>query len=519
MSENIKSNKLIVFDTTLRDGEQSPGATLNIEEKVAIAQQLYMLGVDVCEAGFPIASPGDFKAIQQIVKIINNIDIERDNGPMTICALARCCKKDILCAHESIKDAKKSRIHVFLATSDIHLEAKLKITREECLDKIKNMVSYAKSLCNDIEFSPEDACRTDIEFLTKAVQVAIDSGATTINIPDTVGYITPNEMYSIISTLKSNIRNDDVILSTHCHNDLGLATANTLSGITAGARQVEVTINGIGERAGNTSLEEVIMTLNTRPQLFPVTHSINIIQIIKTSRMVSALTGMLVQPNKAIVGANAFAHEAGIHQHGILKNVATYEIMNPKSIGLENNVIVLGKHSGRHAFKERIKKMGYTNISEKQLLSIVKKIKCLADAKKHITDEDIEAVIIDKIITITSNWKIVSINIKSASKTRSDANISMSNKDNKYISRKSSGNGPIDAIYNCINQIIGVSTKLKIYKVDSITSGFDALGRVTVKITDSENNTLITGYSTHTDIIMASANAYVNAINRMLYKN
>ena len=519
MSENIKSNKLIVFDTTLRDGEQSPGATLNIQEKIAISKQLYMLGVDVCEAGFPIASPGDFKAVQQIVKHTNDITIERDNGPMTICALARCCKKDILCAHESIKDAKKSRIHVFLATSDIHLEAKLKITREECLDKIKNMVSYAKSLCNDIEFSPEDACRTDIEFLTKAVQVAIDSGATTINIPDTVGYITPNEMYSIISTLKSNIRNDDVILSTHCHNDLGLATANTLSGITAGARQVEVTINGIGERAGNTSLEEVIMTLNTRPQLFPVTHSINIIQIIKTSRMVSALTGMLVQPNKAIVGANAFAHEAGIHQHGVLKNVATYEIMNPQSIGLENNIIVLGKHSGRHAFKERIKKMGYTNISEKQLLSIVKKIKCLADAKKHITDEDIEAVIIDKIITITSNWKIVSINIKSASKTRSDANISMSNKDNKYISRKSSGNGPIDAIYNCINQIIGVSTKLKIYKVDSITSGFDALGRVTVQITDSENNILITGYSTHTDIIMASANAYVNAINRMLDKN
>jgi len=517
MSENIKK-KLVVFDTTLRDGEQSPGATLNIEEKVIIARQLYILGVDVCEAGFPIASPGDFKAVQSIVDTINNIDIERENGTMTICALARCCEKDIKCAYESIKHAKKGRIHVFLATSDIHLEYKLKITREECLDKIKNMVSYAKLLCNDIEFSPEDACRTDIQFLTKAVLTAIEAGATTINIPDTVGYITPNEMYKIINLLKKNIRNNDIILSTHCHNDLGLATANTLSGISAGARQIEVTMNGIGERAGNTSLEEVIMTLKTRPQLYEIEHYINTTEIMKTSRMVSNLTGMLVQPNKAIVGANAFAHEAGIHQHGILKNTLTYEIMNPQSIGLQNNIIVLGKHSGRHAFKERIHKMGYTNIDDNQLNDIVQRVKHLADTKKKITDDDIEAIIIDNIITIPSNWKIISINIKSSNKSKSDASISMTDKNNKFISRKSSGNGPIDAIYNCINQIIGISAKLKKYKVDSITSGFDALGRVSVKITN-DNNILITGYSTHTDIIIASANAYVNAINRMLYQN
>ena len=510
----MKESKLIIFDTTLRDGEQSPGATLNIDEKVLIAKQLYALGVDVCEAGFPIASNGDFGAVRRIVEETNKIDLERPNGPMTICGLARCCKKDIDRAHEALKMAKKPRLHLFLATSDIHLEFKLKISREQCLSKIKEMVTYAKTLCKDIEFSPEDACRTNLDFLCKAVSVAIDAGATTINIPDTVGYITPNEMYNIISHLKQNIvKFNDVIWSTHCHNDLGLASANTLSGILAGARQVEVTINGIGERAGNTSLEEIVMTLSTRPQVYPVKHSINTTEIMKTSRMVSCLTGMVVQPNKAIVGVNAFAHEAGIHQHGVLQNELTYEIMKPQSVGLQNNSIVLGKHSGKHAFKERIIQLGYTDMTDENIKLVVQKIKDLADIKKKIKDDDIHAVIVNETLCTKNEWKIVSIEIRSSNESKSQANISMINKEHRCISRKSSGNGPIEAIYNCISHIIGISTKLKAYKVDSITSGFDALGRVSVKI--SNDNILYSGYSTHTDIIMASAYAYINAICKM----
>ena len=507
----MNKNKLIIFDTTLRDGEQSPGATLNIDEKILIAKQLYVLGVDVCEAGFPIASNGDFEAVQKIVEVTNKIENERPNGPMTICGLARCCKKDIDRAHEAVKKAKKPRLHLFLATSDIHLQYKLKITREECLSKIKEMVSYAKTLCEDIEFSPEDACRTNLDFLCQSVSIAISAGATTINIPDTVGYITPNEMFSIISYLKQNVEKfNDVIWSTHCHNDLGLATANTLSGILAGARQVEVTINGIGERAGNTSLEEIVMTLYTRPQIYPVSHSINTVEIMKTSRMVSCLTGMIVQPNKAIVGINAFAHEAGIHQHGVLQNELTYEIMKPQSIGLQNNSIVLGKHSGRHAFKERIFQLGYIDMTDEQIKIVVQKIKNLADIKKKIEDDDIHAVILNETLSVGNEWKIISIDINSSYESKSEAEISMINKEHKCISKKSSGNGPIEAIYNCISHIIGVTTKLKAYKVNSITSGFDALGRVSVKI--SNDNMLFSGYSTHTDIIMASAYAYINAI-------
>ena len=365
---------IIIFDTTLRDGEQSPGATLNCSEKLLIARQLFTLGVDVCEAGFPIASQGDFDSVKKIADTVGISDIERPNGPMCICALARTHKKDILLAYEAIKNAKRKRIHTFLATSDIHLKYKLNITRDECLDKIHNMVSYAYSLCEDIEFSPEDACRTDLDFLVKCVQVAIDAGATTINIPDTVGYITPNEMFNIIEHLIKNVNNSEkVIWSTHCHNDLGLATANTLSGISAGARQVEVTMNGIGERAGNTSLEEIVMTLYTRPKIYNVTTNINTTEIIKTSRMVSSLTGMIIQPNKAIVGINAFSHEAGIHQHGVIKHERTYEIISPHTVGLNTNNIVLGKHSGKHAFKKKIVELGYTDIDNKLPITQSKK--------------------------------------------------------------------------------------------------------------------------------------------------
>jgi len=506
--------ELIIFDTTLRDGEQSPGVTLNIDEKVIIAKQLYLLGVDVLEAGFPICSPDDFKAVSKIAEEINLME-DRDNGPMTICALARCCKKDIDCAYEAIKDAKKHRIHVFLATSDIHLKYKLKISRKECLEQIKNMVLYATSLCNDIEFSSEDASRTDMDFLIKASQVAIDAGATTINVPDTVGYTTPNEMYDIFTELRKECPAPDITWSTHCHNDLGLATANTLAGISAGARQVEVTINGIGERAGNTSLEEVVMTLHTRQHLYPVKHCIKTTEIMKTSRMVSSLTGMSVQPNKAIVGTNAFAHEAGIHQDGIIKNRLTYEIMTPESIGLSSNKLVLGKHSGRAAFKKRICDMGYSNITDLQVTEIVNRFKNLTDNKKHITDDDIEALIMNQILNVEHDWKITEIHINSSNQFKTEATVCMTNKNRKYTS-KLFGNGAIDATYNCINQIVRVNPKLQKYNVESITSGFDALGRVTVKITDDDNNTLITACSTHNDIIMASGCAYVNAINRML---
>ena len=514
----MTKKNIIIFDTTLRDGEQSPGATLNCNEKLLIARQLFTLGVDICEAGFPVASQGDFDAVKKIADTVGTTDIERPNGPMCICALARTHKKDILLAYEAIKNAKRKRIHTFLATSDIHLKHKLNITRDDCVDKIHNMVSYAYSLCKDVEFSPEDACRTDLDFLVTCVQVAIDAGATTINIPDTVGYITPNEMFNIIEHLIKNVNNSEKITwSTHCHNDLGLATANTLSGILAGARQVEVTMNGIGERAGNTSLEEIVMTLYTRPKIYNVTTNINTTEIIKTSRMVSSLTGMIIQPNKAIVGINAFSHEAGIHQHGVIKHERTYEIISPHTVGLNTNNIVLGKHSGKHAFKKKIIELGYSDIDDKSLIRIVTNLKNLADKKKFITDQDIEALVVNNIKNIKNCWKLLSMQVNSTNDIRSMANISMMFSGNKIISKQSTGAGPINALYNCINKIVKSSTTLENYKVDSITSGFDALGRVTIKIIEIENkNKIYTGYSTHHDIMFASANAYINALNKML---
>ncbi|HHI68528.1 MAG TPA: 2-isopropylmalate synthase, partial [Planctomycetes bacterium] len=361
--------RLIVFDTTLRDGEQSPGATLNLEEKLEIARQLSRLGVDVCEAGFPIASPGDFEAVQRVAREVGPLVENRKSGePMTIAGLARARREDIQRAYDAVSPAPRHRIHTFLATSDIHLKHKLRIDREECVRRVKEAVSFARSLCDDVEFSPEDAGRSDREFLTVVLGEAIAAGATTLNIPDTVGYTTPEEYGALIAYLIANTPGaEKVTWSTHCHNDLGLATANTLAGVRNGARQVEVTINGIGERAGNTSLEEVVMAVATRPGEFQVVTGIDTTQITRTSRMVSAYTGIPVQPNKAVVGANAFAHEAGIHQDGMLKHHSTYEIMRPETVGLASSALVLGKHSGRHAFKVRLEELGYGDLSDEDL--------------------------------------------------------------------------------------------------------------------------------------------------------
>ncbi|KAJ2763972.1 2-isopropylmalate synthase (Alpha-isopropylmalate synthase) (Alpha-IPM synthetase), partial [Coemansia nantahalensis] len=398
----MDTDKLIIFDTTLRDGEQSPGVTLSADEKVEIARQLARLGVDVIEAGFPIASPGDFNAVKRIAQEVGP-QMEgregegRTNSPVVICGLARCTQNDIQTAFDAVKFAPRHRIHVFLATSDIHLEHKLKITRAECTERIAKMVGFAKSLCADIEFSPEDAGRSDREFLTEALAVAIRAGATTLNIPDTVGYNTPQQYGDLIRYLRENTEGGaGVVWSTHCHNDLGLATANSLAGVSNGARQVEVAVNGIGERAGNTSLEEVVMNVHTHPHAYPVHHTINTRLLFSTSRMVEDLSGMVIQPNKAIVGRNAFLHESGIHQDGVLKNKQTYEIIRPEDVGVTTNNIALGKHSGRHAFRTKLDDLGYASLTDSQFQTAFAKFKTLADSKKSgVTDGDIHALVAD----------------------------------------------------------------------------------------------------------------------------
>jgi 2-isopropylmalate synthase len=527
----VAKEKLIIFDTTLRDGEQSPGATLNIHEKLEIARQLSRLGVDICEAGFPIASPGDFEAVRRIAEEVGPLTEGRRSGePMVIAGLARANTQDIDRAYEAVKAAPRHRIHTFLATSDIHLKHKLKIDREECIDQVSKAVSYAKSKCDDVEFSPEDAGRSDPAFLTIVLTEAIKAGATTINIPDTVGYTTPDEFGRLIDYLIKNTPGaESVIWSTHCHNDLGLATANTLAGVSYGARQVEVTINGIGERAGNTSLEEVVMTLHTRPQNFPVETDIDTTQITRTSRMVSAYTGMPVQPNKAIVGANAFAHEAGIHQDGMLKHHTTYEIMRPESVGLNASSLVLGKHSGRHAFRTRLEMMGYADLSKAELNQAFDRFKRVADKKKVVTDADIEAIITDEFYQPVEIWKLNSLHVSCGDRVKATATVSLTDPNGAELIDAAIGTGPVDAVYKAINRIIGVANTLTEFTVQSVTEGIDAIGEVTIHIQpdngDDFTTNLQTGaqvartYSGHgasTDIIVASARAYMSALNKML---
>ncbi|MFH1361392.1 MAG: 2-isopropylmalate synthase [bacterium] len=501
------SRKIKIFDTTLRDGEQCPGASLNPEEKLEIARQLAKLNVDVIEAGFAIASQGDFDAIKTIAETIK--------GPQ-ICSLARAKKQDIDRAWEAVKPCARPRIHVFLATSPIHMEKKLNMKPEEVLRLAVEMVKYAKSLCPDIEFSPEDAGRSEREFLYQVVGAVIDAGAQTVNIPDTVGYTTPWEFGKLIEDIIKNvpqIKAKNATISVHVHNDLGLAVANSLAAVLAGANQVECTINGIGERAGNASLEEIVMAIKTRKDILACDTDINTKEIYKASRLVSNLTGMLVQPNKAIVGANAFAHEAGIHQHGVLKARETYEIMRPQDIGLTESKIVMGKHSGRHALQKKISDMGY-EIDKDSLEKAYQRFLKLADKKKDISERDLEIIVAEEVYVAPEEFQIENIAIKSGTKTKPEAMVVLKHK-GKKIKKVAKGSGPVDAVYSAIEQLTKVKASLVDYSIQAITGGTDALGEVTVRIKDKKQ--IYVGHGADTDIIIASAKAYLAAINRLIF--
>ncbi|MGK7876387.1 MAG: 2-isopropylmalate synthase [Xenococcaceae cyanobacterium] len=515
---NTQTDRIIIFDTTLRDGEQSPGATLNVDEKLTIARSLARLGVDVIEAGFPYASSGDFEAVQKIAQIVGV-----EGGP-TICGLARATQQDIKAAAEALKPAAKARIHTFIATSDIHLEYKLRKSRQEVLAIAPEMVAYAKSFVDDVEFSPEDAGRSDPEFLYQVLERAIAAGATTVNIPDTVGYTTPSEFGALIRGIKENVPNiDQAIISVHGHNDLGLAVANFLEAIKNGARQLECTINGIGERAGNAALEELVMALYVRRQYFnpffgrpaeseePLTN-IDTKQIHKTSRLVSNLTGMMVQPNKAIVGANAFAHESGIHQDGVLKHKLTYEIMDAESIGLTTNQIILGKHSGRNAFRTRLKELGF-ELSETEVNKAFLSFKDLADKKKEITDWDLEAIVKDEIQQVPELFRLELVQVSCGDHSRPTATVTLRTPQGEELTDAAIGTGPVDAVYKAINRVVNVPNELIEFSVKSVTAGIDAMGEVTIRL--RHEGQIYSGRAANTDIIVASARAYVSALNRL----
>jgi len=496
-------DRVLIFDTTLRDGEQSPGFSMNVGEKLRIAEQLRKLRVDVIEAGFPIASKGDFEAVKAVAKTIK--------GPQ-IAGLARTENADIDRAWEAVKFSERPRIHTFIATSDIHLRYKLKKSREEVLKDVVRAVKRARRYTDNVEFSAEDATRSDTEYLIKVASAAIEAGATTINIPDTVGYTTPNEYYKLIKTIREEVRGiDDVIISVHCHDDLGLSTSNSLTAVLAGARQVECTVNGIGERAGNTALEEVVMSLKTRRDIFGIDTNIAADQIYPTSRLLTQITGIMVQPNKAIVGGNAFAHEAGIHQDGVLKKKITYEIMTPESIGIPSNILVLGKHSGRHAFRERLKALGY-DLASDQIEVAFHAFKALADKKKEVFDEDIEAIIADEVIEIPEKYSLVSLNVVSGSEAIPTATVQLK-RDGQLLRDAGFGDGPVDATYKTIAKMVGTKSKLLKYSVQAITGGTEAQGEVTVSL--EEDGRSVVGRGAHTDIIMASAKAYINALNKL----
>ena len=502
-----KVKKIFIFDTTLRDGEQTPGVSLNGEEKLEIARALQKLGVDAIEAGFPIASDGDFEGVKAIAKEIK--------GPV-ITALARTIKKDIDRAWEAIKYSGKPRIHTFIATSDLHMEFKLKMSREEVLNRAVEMVSYAKSLCPSVEFSPEDGTRTEKAFLYKILEAVIDAGADVVNIPDTVGYTTPLEYGLLIEGIKKNVPNiEKAIISVHCHNDLGLAVANSLAAIQNGAVQVECAVNGLGERAGNASLEELVMTLKTRVDYFNCETNVISEEITHISSLVSHMTGIQIQPNKAIVGVNAFAHESGIHQHGVLNCAETYEIMTPESVGLKKSLLVLGKHSGRHAFEDRLKHLGYVNLNSEKINEAFLEFKALADKKKVVSDNDIEAMVREEAVKVPEYFKLEYFRIVSGNGIASTSTVKVAF-ENKMVEQVSSGYGPVDATFNAIEKAIGVNITLKDYYLKAVGGGRDALGEVIVKIEKDSN--IYVGNGISTDIVEASAKAFVNAINKSYYK-
>jgi 2-isopropylmalate synthase len=494
-----------IFDTTLRDGEQSPGASMNTGEKLRLAVQLEKLGVDIIEAGFPAASEGDFDAVSQIAGKLKTVEVA---------GLARANKHDIDAAWGAIRHAAKPRIHTFIATSDIHMKYKLQMPREKVLAEIKGAVAYAKSLTPNVEFSAEDGSRSDRDFLCQAFETAIAAGATTLNLPDTVGYAIPSEFADLVKYVMQHTPNiGKAVLSVHCHNDLGLATANTLAAISVGARQAEVTINGIGERAGNTSLEEVVMALHTRQNYLPLNTRIRTDQIYPTSRLVSMITGIMVQPNKAIVGANAFAHEAGIHQDGMLKNPMTYEIMRPETIGLSATKLVLGKHSGRHALREHLKELGY-DLSGDELQTVFTQFKALADKKKHVMDEDLEAIVTQGVLRTAETFVLEYLHVTAGTTVMPMASVKLSI-NGRSVKDAGYGNGPIDAAYNTIGKLTGTESELLRFSISALTGGTDAQGEVTVRL--RENGLVALGRGSDPDIITASALAYINGLNRLEY--
>jgi 2-isopropylmalate synthase len=500
-------NRIVIFDTTMRDGEQSPGASMSLEEKLQISRCLDELGVDVIEAGFPIASPGDFEAVTEISKIL------KKSIP---CGLARATTKDIDACRDALSHAKNFRIHTFISTSPLHMKHKLNKSPEQVLDAIKHSVTYARKFTDDVEWSCEDGTRTDMDYMCKTVELAINCGAKTINIPDTVGYTVPAEYTKIITTLINKVPNiDKAILSTHTHNDLGLAVANALAGVVAGARQVECTINGIGERAGNSALEEIVMAIKTRNDLMPFTTGINTKLISKASKIVSNATGFPVQFNKAIVGKNAFAHESGIHQDGMLKNRNTYEIMTPESVGVHKTSLVMGKHSGRHAFKDKLNDLGYIGITDDVIQITFGKFKILADKKKHVYDEDIAALVDDSLVTEDNVIKLKSLKVFAGTGEPQKAEMTLE-VFGELKKASETGDGPVDAIFKCIKKLYSHEVTLQLYNVHAVTEGTDAQATVSVRIEEKGKTTV--GQAADTDTLVASANAYLSALNKMIIK-
>ena len=498
----MEQNRVYFFDTTLRDGEQTPGVSLQTPEKIEIAKGLVRLGIDVIEAGFPAASPGDFEAVQTIAREVKGT---------TICGLARANEKDVQKVADALKDAERSRLHVFIATSEIHMKYKLKMTRQEVLDRVKSILEFAKGKFDEIEFSGEDAARTDLDFLCEVFGVAIAGGATIINVPDTVGYMNPNEFGDKIRYIKEHTPGiENAIISVHCHDDLGLANANTLAAIKAGARQVEGTINGLGERAGNVAIEEVVMALKTRHDYFgDLQVNIDTKQFTKVSKLVSRLTGVVVPPNKPIVGSNAFAHESGIHQHGMMSNPETYEIMTPESVGAEKTDLVLGKHSGRHAFADHLAKLGFQSFAEEKINDLFAKFKELADRKKQVYDDDIVALVVDN-LHHKKAFELVAQYYKLGEKGYAYADVRLMTPDGERADA-AVGDGPVDASLKAVERVVGLPISLKDYQIRAITAGKDALGEATLKV--EYNGRLYHGRGISTDIVKSSVNAYINAVN------
>ena len=506
----LDDNRIIIFDTTLRDGEQSPGFSMNLAEKIRMAEALTELGIDVMEAGFAIASPGDFESVKAIAESVG----QRDDTPV-IASLARAGQMDVLRAAEALKAAKRRRIHIVIATSDLHMKVKLRLTPEEVIAATVDSVTLARQHADDVEWSAEDATRSDPEFLCRVVEAAIRAGATTINLPDTVGYAMPDDIAAMFRNILERVPGaDKVILSTHNHNDLGMAVANTLAAVRAGVRQVESTINGIGERAGNASLEEVVMAIRTRPDVMPFRNNIKTPNLLKVSKLLSTITGFDVQPNKAIVGRNAFAHEAGIHQDGVLKDAATYEIMTPESVGWQKNSLVLGKHSGRAAFRDKLNTLGYT-IGDNQLNDAFRRFKDLADRKKVVYDEDVVALVDDEVMRDHERVKVVSLDLHAGSKVPPRAELELE-VDGVVHKADSTGDGPVDATFAAIRKIFPHEANLVLFSVGAVTEGTDAQAKTTVRL--EEKGKMVDGQGADTDTIVASARAYVHALNKLLVK-